>query len=164
MSNSLFVIAFILLSGAMYLYSIKKWKKREQEFDEFAYEMQRDFAAKTVSINTAIDFYEQVRAFYEEQSYTLTKHPDFSTDFIAKKDKEILFLRVQGPENKEFISAKLFQAFIGQTVMYALNNPVYQAYTLKWAYVCSKMKLDKSARIYINKYKDKLKFELIEAA
>jgi len=162
MSNTIFILGFFLLGGGVYFYVSTKWKKREKEFNNFAYKMQRDFAESSQSLNTGIDFLTKVKIFYEDQGYTLSKHPDFTSDYIAKKDKEILFIRIQGPENKQSITAQLFQNFVGQTVMYALDNPIYEAYELRWSYVCSKMMCDQSARIYIKKYEDKLKFELIE--
>jgi len=146
----------------MYFYISRKWKKREKEFDNFAYEMQRDFAENSPSLDQGVDFYTSVQSFYEGQGYTLSKHPDFVTDFIAKKEKEILFIRIQSPQNKQSITAQLFQVFVGQTALYTMDNPLYDNYTLKWAYVCSKMMCDQSARIYIKKYGDRLKFELIE--
>jgi len=162
MSNTIFVLAFVMLSGGMYFYARTKWKKREKEFNDYAYKMQCDFADSTPTLNTEIDFYTTVKTFYEEQGYTLSKHPDFSTDYIAKKDKTILFIRVQGPQNKQSITAQLFQTFVGQTVLYALSNPLYAVYELRWAYVCSKMMCDQSARIYIKKYEERLRFELIK--
>lgn len=162
MSNTIFFIVFILLCGGMYLYVSSKWKKREKEFDKFSNEMQREFIVNTPSLKTGIDFYVRVQRFYEAQGYSLNKHPDFPTDYIAKKGKEILFIRIQDPQNTQSITAQLFQTFVGQTVMYAFHNPLYASYELKWAYVCSKMMCDRTAKIYINKYEDKLKFELIK--
>jgi len=162
MSNTIFIIAFFALGTGMYFYANQKWKKRESEFDEFAYKMQRDFNASTPTLDTGIDFYKRVERFYEEQGYTLSKHPDFATDYIGKKEKEILFIRLQTPDNKQDITAKLIQTFVGQTVMYALDNPLYSSYTLNWAYACSKMMCDQSARIYIKKYEERLRFDLVE--
>lgn len=164
MSNSIFIIALILVGAGLYISVSRKWKKREAELNNFAYEMQRDFAESTVTINKSVDYYKTVKDFYENQGYTISKHPDFTTDFIAKKDKDILFIRVQSPSERSDITAKSFQTFIGQTVLYAMDNPLYEAYEISWAYVCSKMMCDKSARLFINKYENKLKFELIEAA
>jgi len=163
MSSSVFIIAMLLLGAGLYISISRKWKKRETELNNFAYEMQRDFAENTVSLKKGVDYYKTVHSFYEEQGYTISKHPDFSTDFIAKKEKSILFIRVQSPMEKSDITAKSFQTFIGQTVLYAMDNPLYENYELAWTYVCSKMMCDKSARLFINKYQDKLKFELIEA-
>lgn len=163
MSNSIFIIAMLLVGAGLYISVNRKWKKRETELNNFAYEMQRDFAENTVSLNKGVDYYKTVQSFYEQQGYTITKHPDFATDFIAKKDKSILFIRVQSPTERSDITAKVFQTFIGQTVLYAMDNPLYENYELSWSYVCSKMMCDKSARIFINKYENKLKFELIEA-
>ncbi len=163
MSNSIFIIAMLLLGTGVYLSISRKWKKRENELNNFAYEMQRDFAENTVSLQKGVDYYETVQSFYEQQGYTVSKHPDFSTDFIAKKEKNILFIRVQSPMEKSDITAKSYQTFIGQTVLYAMDNPLYENYELSWAYVCSKMMCDKTARIFINKYQNKLTFELIEA-
>ena len=163
MSNAIFIMLFMLLAAAVYVYTNKRWKKREKEFDDFAYEMQRDFSENTQSLSTGIDFYDRVKTFYEDQGYTLSKHPDFVTDYIGKRDKEILFIRVQGPQDKQSITAQLLQTFIGQTAMYALDNPLYAEYELRWVYVCSKMMCDQSARIYIKKYENRLKFELLEA-
>ena len=163
MSNAIFIIALVLLGYGLYVSVNRKWKKRENELNDFAYEMQREFAESTVSLNKSIDYYKTVQSFYEAQGYTVSKHPDFSTDFIAKKEKTILFVRVQTPNEKSDITAKSFQAFIGQTVLYAMNNPLYESYELSWAYACSKMMCDQTARIFIKKYENKLKFELIEA-
>ena len=163
MSNSIFIIAILLVGVGLYISVSRKWKKRETELNNFAYEMQRDFAENTVSLNKGVDYYKTVQSFYEEQGYSVSKHPDFATDFIAKKDKNILFIRVQSPTERSDISAKVFQTFIGQTVLYAMDNPLYESYELSWSYVCSKMMCDKTARIFINKYENKLKFELIEA-
>ncbi len=163
MSNSIFIIAMLLLGTGVYLSISRKWKKRENELNNFAYEMQRDFAENTVSVQKGVDYYKTVQSFYEKQGYTVSKHPDFATDFIAKKEKNILFIRVQSPMEKSDITAKSYQIFIGQTVLYAMDNPLYENYALAWAYVCSKMMCDKTARIFINKYQDKLRFELIEA-
>ncbi len=163
MSNSIFIIALMLVGAGLYISVNRKWKKREAELNNFAFEMQRDFAESTVSLKKGIDYYKSVQSFYEQQGYTVSKHPEFATDFIAKKDKNILFIRVQSPTERSDITAKSFQTFIGQTVLYAMDNPLYESYELSWAYVCSKMMCDKSARLFINKYENKLKFELIEA-
>ncbi len=162
MSNSIFIIALLLLGGALYFYLNYKWKKREQKVNDFAYEMQRDFAASTQTLNKGVDYYKSVQDFYEDRGYTLSKHPDFTTDFIAKKEKSILFIRIQAPHDKQSITAKLFQVFVGQTVLYALDNPLYAAYDLSWTYVCSRMMCDRTARIYMKRYENRLKFELIE--
>ena len=162
MSNSIFIIALVLLGLGLYYSINRKWKKRENELNDFAFEMQREFAQKTHSLNKGVDFYKEVQNFYENKGYTLSKHPDFPTDFIAKKDKEIRFIRIQSPDNKQSITANLFQTFIGQTVLYAMDNPVYESYELKWSYVCSKMLCDQSARIFIKRYENKVDFELIE--
>ncbi len=163
MSNSIFVIAIMLVGVGLYISLSRKWKKREIELNNFAYEMQRDFAESTVSLKKGIDYYKTVQSFYEQQGYTVSKHPDFATDFIAKKEKSILFIRVQNPTERSDITAKSFQTFIGQTVLYAMDNPLYAVYDLSWAYVSSKMVCDKTARLFINRYENKLKFELIEA-
>ncbi len=153
-----------LLGLGLYFYINKKWKKRESALHEFTFEMQREFAKKTQSLSSGADYYKNVQAFYEAQGFSTTKHPDFVTDFIAKKAKNIIFIRVQTPDNTQSITANSFQTFIGQTVLYAMDNPLYEAYDLQWHYVCSKMMCDQSARIFIKRYEDKLKFELIEAA
>ncbi len=162
MSNSIFVVAMLLIAFGLYISLSRKWRKRETELNNFAYEMQRDFAQNTVSLNKGVDYFKQVQSFYEQQGYNVSKHPDFTTDFIAKKGKEICFIRIQSPMEKSDISAKVIQTFIGQTVLYAMDNPLYDNYRLSWSYVCSKMLCDKSARIFINKHADRLKFELIE--
>ncbi len=163
MSSTLFVILFFILIAGLYFYVNKKWSKRQADVNDFAFEMQREFATKTETLNEGVNYYKTVQNFYESREYTLNKHPDFPTDFIAKKDKEILFIRVQSPQDNRDITAKAFHEFVGQSVLYALDNPLYQSYTIKWAYVCSKMMCDKSAKIFINKYDERLKFELIEA-
>ena len=163
MSNSIFIIIMLLIGFGLYVSVKRKWSKREVELNNFAYEMQRDFAESTVSLNKGVDYYKTVSSFYEQQGYTISKHPDFATDFIAKKNKEILFIRVQSPSEKTDISAKVFQTFIGQTVLYAMDNPIYSSYELSWVYVCSKMLCDQSARIFIKKYENRLKFEVIKA-
>ncbi len=162
MSSTLFVILFFALCGGLYFYINKKWSKRQQEVNEFAFEMQREFAVETKSVSKNINYYKTVQDFYEAKGYSVSKHPDFSTDFIAKKEKEILFIRVQNPQNNQDITAKSIQGFIGQNVLSALDNPLYERYTIKWVYVCSKMMCDQSARIFISKYKERLSFELIE--
>jgi len=163
MSNSIFIIAFFLIIYGLYFSINRKWKKRENELSNLAYEMQREFAQKTDSLNKGVDYYANVKAFYEDQGYTISKHPDFATDFIAKKEKDILFIRVQSPSDNQDITANHFQSFVGQTVLYALDNPLYSPYTIHWSYVCSKMMCDHSARTFMKRYEDRLKFELIEA-
>ena len=162
MSNSFFIILFFALGGGLYFYVNKKWSKRQAEVDEFAYEMQQEFAVATPTLSKNINYYKTVQDFYENKSYSVSKHPDFTSDFIAKKGKEILFIRVQTPQQKQDITALSFQNFVGQSVLYALENPLYEAYTLKWTYVSSKVMIEQSARIFINKYKERLAFELIE--
>ena len=162
MSSTLFVILFFALVGGLYFYINKKWSKRQNEVNEFAFEMQRDFAVQTETISKSVNYYKTVQDVYEAKGYLVSKHPDFTTDFMAKKDKEILFIRVQTPQVKQDITAKSFQEFMGQSVLYALDNPLYEAYTIKWAYVCSKMMCDQSAKIFMSKYKERLAFELIE--
>lgn len=163
MSNSIFVMMLALLGLGLYFYINNKWKKRESALNEFAFEMQREFAKKTQSVSSGTDYFKKVQAFYEAQGFNVSKHPDFVSDFIAKKAKDIIFIRVQTPDNTQGISANSFQTFIGQTVLYAMDNPLYGAYNLHWHYVCSKMMCDQSARIFIKRYENKLKFELIEA-
>lgn len=163
MSNSIFVMTLLLIGLGLYFAINKKWKKREAELNSFAYEMQREFAQKTQSVNSGVNYYKKVQEVYEGQGYTVSKHPDYATDFIAKKAKDIVFIRVQAPGDNQSITAKLFQTFIGQTVLYAMDNPLYGAYTLQWHYVCSKMMCDQSARIFIKGHEERLKFELIEA-
>lgn len=164
MSNSIFFIALAIIIYGLYYSINRKWKKRERELNDFAYDMQREFAQKTDSLNKSVDYYAHVKSFYEDQGYTMTKHPDFATDFIAKKEKEIVFIRVQSPNETHNINANAFQTFVGQTVLYALDNPLYASYTIHWSYVCSKMMCDQSARIFIKRYESRLNFELIEAS
>jgi len=162
MSSTLFVILFFALAGGLYFYINKKWSKRQAEVNEFAYEMQRELIVNTETVNKSVNYFKTVQDFYEAKGYSVSKHPDFATDFMAKREREILFIRVQSPQNSQDITAKLFQEFVGQSVLYALDNPLYEAYTIKWAYVCSKMMCDQSARIFMSKYKERLAFELIE--
>lgn len=162
MSNSIFIIVMLLIGFGLYISVKRKWSKREDELNSFAYEMQRDFAETTVSLNKGVDYYKTVSSFYEQLGYTVSKHPDFATDFIAKRNKEIIFIRVQSPSEKSDITAKVFQTFIGQTVLYAMDNPLYSSYQLSWVYVCSKMFCDQSAKIFIKKYENRLNFELIK--
>jgi len=162
MSSTLFVILFFALCGGLYFYINKKWSKRQEEVNEFAFEMQRDLVVQTESVSKSVNYYTTVQEFYEAKGYSVSKHPDFATDFMAKKEKEILFIRVQNPQNNQDITAKTIQEFVGQSVLYVLDNPLYEAYTIKWNYVCSKMMCDQSARIFMSKYKERLAFELIE--
>ena len=162
MSNFAFIILSIGLAYALYWYVSKKWNKRQDELNDFVYEMQRDFSDTTVTLNKTVDYFEAVKKIYEKENYSVSKSPMFPNDFIAKKDKDILFIRVQGLNENSDITAKSFQNFVGQTVLYALSNPLYESYNLKWSYVCSKMMCDQSARIFIKSYEDRLKFELIE--
>lgn len=145
---------------ALYYYTSKKINKRESEFNDFAYKMQKDFLENSPTINKGLDYYKIVQDFYTQKGYTLSKHTDYATDFIAKQANEILFIRIQGPEDKKSISAQVLQNFIGQTVLPVLDD---KAHTISWAYVCSKMMCDRSAKILLNNYETKLKFELIEA-
>jgi len=160
MSNLLFVFGLILLGVIVYVYTNKKWKKREKEFDEYAYKLQKEFVETSPAIETGRDYYKTVQDFFIQKGYELTKHANYVTDFIAKKDKEILFIRIQSPQDKKDITAQVFQHFIGQTVLQVLDD---KEHDIKWTYVCSKMMCDKSARVFINSYENKLKFELIEA-
>lgn len=162
MSNSIFIVAILLIAYGLYYSINRKWKKREKELNSFAYEMQRELQKTDQPVSKGIDYYKRVEEFYKEQGYTVTKHPDFVTDFILKKDKEITFIRIQSPNNNQSVTANTLQGFVGQTVLYALNNPLYASYELKWSYVCSKMLCDRSAKIFIDKYRDKVNFELIK--
>jgi hypothetical protein len=162
MSSVLFVVLFFALVGGLYFYINKKWSKRQTEVNEFAFEMQRELRVNTETISKSVNYYKTVQDFYEAKGYSVSKHPDFTTDFMAKKEKEILFIRIQSPQDKQDITAKSFQGFVGQSVLYALDNPLYESYTIKWDYVCSKMLCDQSVRIFMNKYKERLGFELIE--
>ncbi len=162
MSSFLFLLSILVLGYATYYYLNQKWKKRESAINDFAFEIQRELRQSNTEISQGVDYFKQVQNHFEDLGYTLTKHPDFSTDFIAKKDKEICFIRIQGPQERSDITAKVYQNFVGQTVLYALDNPLYASYALKWRYVCSKMMCDRSAKIYMKKYEERLAFDLIE--
>lgn len=164
MSNSIFIIVLIIILYGLYYSINRKWKKRELELNDFAYDMQREFAQKTETLNKGVDYYSDVKVHYESQGYTVSKHPDFPTDFIAKKEKDIFFIRVQSPSDNQDITANRFQVFVGQTVLYALDNPLYASYTIHWSYVCSKMMCDQSARIFMKRYENRLQFDLIETS
>jgi len=164
MSSFAFVILFFGLFFGLYLYVTKKWEKRQHEVSDFAFEMQKEFSQDTNTLTKAVDFYNVVINHYEKEKYTISKHPDFPTDFIAKKDKDILFIRVQNPNDNADITARVLQGFVGQTVIPALNNALYSSYNLKWAFVCSKMMCDQSAKIFIKNSQDRVKFELIEVS
>lgn len=164
MSNSIFIVAMLLIGFGLYFSISRKWKKREEEINSFAYEMQRELQKTDQCISKGTDYYKWVQEFYTQQGYTLSKHPDFVTDFILKKEKEITFVRIQTPADNQSITAKSFQTFVGQTVLYALDNPLYASYELKWSYVAPKMLCDQSARIFISKHEERLHFELIKEA
>lgn len=161
MSSTLFVIGVIATGIFIYFYSNRKWQKHENEFNAYAMKMQQEFIEQTPQREAQVDYVKEVEAHYQSQGYSLSKHPDYGTDFIAKKDKTILFIRVQGPQQKQDITAQTFQVFVGQTALYALNNPLYNGYTIQWVYVCSKMMLDKSAKVYIKAHEQSLSFEQI---
>jgi len=162
MSNSIFIVAMLLIGFGLYFSISRKWKKREEKINSFAYDIQRELQKTDQCVTKGIDYYKLVQEFYTQQGYTISKHPDFVTDFILKKEKEITFVRIQSPGDHQSITAKSFQTFVGQTVLYALDNPLYASYALKWSYVCSKMMCDQSAKIFISKHEDKLRFELID--
>ena len=42
MSNSIFIVAMLLIGFGLYFSISRKWKKREEEINSFAYEMQRE--------------------------------------------------------------------------------------------------------------------------
>ncbi len=164
MSNSIFIVSMLLIGFGLYFSISRKWKKREEEINSFAYDMQRELQKTDQCVSKGIDYYKLVQEFYTQLGYTISKHPDFVTDFILKKEKEITFLRIQSPSDNQSITAKSFQTFVGQTVLYALENPLYASYELKWSYVASKMMCDQSARIFISKHEERLHFELIKEA
>jgi len=160
MSSFSFILVMGVVAYALYYYTRKKVTKREDEFNDFAYKMQKDFLENSPAINKGVDYYKVVQDFYTQKGYTLSKHTDYPTDFIGKQGDEILFIRIQGPENKSAISAQVLQNFIGQTVLPVLDD---KAHTISWAYVCSKMMCERSAKILLNSYETRVKFELIEA-
>lgn len=160
MSSFSFILAIGILIFVVYYYTTKKVSKRENEFNDFAYKMQKDFLENSPTLNKGLDYYKIVQDFYTRKGYTLSKHTDYPSDFIAKQANEILFIRIQGPEDKKSVSAQVLQNFIGQTVLPVLDD---KAHSITWAYVCSKMMCDRSAKILLNNYETKLKFELIEA-
>lgn len=162
MSNSIFIVAMLLIGFGLYFSISRKWKKREEEINSFAYDMQRELQKTDQCISKGVDYYKLVQEFYTQQGYTLSKHPDFVTDFILKREKEIRFVRIQSPSDNQSITAKSFQTFVGQTVLYALENPLYASYELRWSYVCPKMMCDQSAKIFISKHEGRLSFELIK--
>ena len=43
MSNFIFIVGLGILLVSVYIYTNKKWSKREKEFDDFAYKMQKDY-------------------------------------------------------------------------------------------------------------------------
>jgi len=159
MSNTLFILGLIILGAVVYVYTNKKWKKREKEFDDYAFKMQKEFIENSPAVETGRDYYKTVQDFFTEKGYQLSKHSNYATDFIAKKDKELMFIRIQGPQDKKSITAQSLQNFIGQTVLQVLDD---REHTISWTYVCSKMMCDRSAKILINNHESKLKFELIE--
>ncbi len=159
MSNFIFILGLGILLFSAYIYTNKKWKKREKEFDDYAYKMQKDFLDNSPALDKGLDYYKLVQDFYTNKGYSLSKHPSFATDFIAKKDKDIMFIRVQGPQDKKDITAQVLQNFVGQTVLQVIDDKEHQ---VSWVYVCSKMMCDKSAKIYMKSYENKVNFELIE--
>jgi len=159
MSNFIFLLGFVILFIAVYIYTNKKWSKREKEFDDFAYKMQKDFLDNSPVLDQGLDYYKRVQEFYTDKGYSLSKHPSYPTDFIATKGKDILFIRIQGPQDKKNITAQVLQNFVGQTVLQIIDDKEHNA---SWVYVCSKMMCDKSAKIYMKSYENKVSFELIE--
>jgi len=160
MSNFLFIFTLLFLGTFVYWYSKRNMKKHENKFDDFAYKMQKDFLENSPSLAKGLNYYKIVQEFYEEKGYTLRKNTDYPTDFIATKTDEILLIRVQGPENKKAITAEVLQNFIGQTVLKVIDD---KNHVISWAYVCSKMMCERSAKIMTNAYETRLKFELIKA-
>jgi len=160
MSSFAFILSFGLLGAIVYWYVNNNYKKHETKFDDFALKMQKDFLENSPAIAQGLDYYKIVQDFYTHKGYTLTKHPDYATDFIAKQDDEILFIRIQSPQDKKAISAQVLQNFIGQTVLQVIDD---KSHCVSWAYVCSKMMCERSAKILINSYETKVKFELIKA-
>ena len=159
MSNFTFIFGIGLLGAFVYWYVNRNFKKHETKFDEFAYKMQKDFLESSPVVNEGLDYYKTVQDFYTQKGYTLSKHPDYVTDFVAKQGNEILFIRIQAPQDKKTISAQVLQNFIGQTVLQVIDD---KSHSVSWAYVCSKMMCDRSAKILISSYETKLKFELLE--
>ena len=158
MSNTLFILGLIFLGVFVYIYTNKKWKQREKAFDAYAYKLQKEFVQSSPAVETGRDYYKTVEDFFTEKGYTLSKQPNYATDLLAKKENEILFIRIQGPQDKKSITAQSLQNFIGQTVLQVLDD---KEHSISWSYVCSKMMCDKSAKILINNHESKLKFELI---
>ena len=159
MSNILFILGLTLLAVTLYIYTNKKWKKREKEFNDYAYNLQKEFVNTSPAVQTGLDYYQKVQDYFMEKGYELKKHSSYTTDYIATKEQEILFIRIQGPQDKKSITAQTLQNFIGQTVLQVLDDKEHK---ISWSYVCSKMMCDKSAKIFLNNYESKVKFELIE--
>lgn len=160
MSSFTFIFGLGFLAAFVYWYVNRNFKKHENKFDDFAYKMQKDFLDNSPTIAKGVDYYKIVQDFYTQKGYTLKKHPDYPTDFIAKQDNEILFIRIQAPGDKQAITAQVLQNFIGQTVLQIIDD---KSHSVSWAYVCSKMMCERSAKIMISSYETKLKFELIKA-
>lgn len=159
MSNFIFILGIVILFIVVYIYINKKWSKREKEFDDFAYKMQKEFLDNSPTLDKGLDYYKHVQDFFTNKGYSLSKHPSFVTDFIAKKGKQIVFIRIQGPQDKKDITAQTLQNFVGQTVFQVIDDKEHDA---SWIYVCSKMMCDKSAKLYMKSYESKVSFELIE--
>ena len=160
MSSFSLLLSFGLLGGIVYWYVNRNFKKHESKFDEFAYNMQKDFLENSPTLAKGLDYYKLVQDFYTQKGYILSKHPDYPTDYIAKRANEILFVRIQAPADKSSITAQVLQSFIGQTVLQVIDD---RSHDISWAYVCSKMMCDRSAKIMISSYETRLKFELISA-
>ncbi|PHR54624.1 MAG: hypothetical protein COA44_12750 [Arcobacter sp.] len=160
MSSFIFILLFGFIVAAVYWYVNRNFKKHETKFDDFAYKMQKDFLDNSPTLVKGLDYYKIVQDFYTQKGYSLSKHPDYSTDFIAKKENELLFIRIQVPQDKQGLTAQVLQHFIGQTVLQVIDD---KSHNVSWAYVASKMLCERSAKILINSYETKLKFELIKA-
>jgi len=160
MSSFSFILIIGLMGLGIYYYAKRKVSTKEKEFNDFAMKMQKDFLENSPALHKGVDYQKIVHDFYTSKGYSLSKHSDFTSDLIAKRDNEIVFIRIQGPESKKDITAEVLQHFIGQTVLSILDD---KSHTISWIYVCSKMMCDRSAKVLLKKYETKLQFELIEA-
>jgi len=102
----------------------------------------------------------RILGFYVYENGRYKGRNDQGIDLIASKNGELNLIQCKNwnAENKYRIDHEKIKAFIGSTTCFMEDNPELNHMSLKRLYVISEPILDKSAILFINQNKDKVKY------